>query len=129
MNKRRKVKELLSQLNKQPKCPFPPSRQKLSVPTAHGVYVIRNKQHRAMHVGRTLYGQDGLLQRLKNHLAGKSSFVRACFHGKGASLRRGFTYQFLKVADAEQRLLLEYAATVWHCPKHLAVGSKSPAVF
>jgi hypothetical protein len=67
-------------------------------------------------------GHNGLRQRLQNHLQGQSSFVRAHFRGNGGRLRGKCTFQVLVVPRDRPRALLEYAATVWHCPKHLGLG-------
>jgi hypothetical protein len=66
-----------------------------------------------------------LRQRLKNHVCGQSSFVRASLGGDATKLRNGCTYQLLRVPQARDRVLLEYYATVFLNPKHLGVGEKS----
>ena len=117
-----RIKKLFAKLNKQPRIGFPKSRQRLQAPDTHGVYVIRNRRNRVMHVGRTQYGKSGLHQRLKNHVCGQSSFVQACLRGDATKLRNGYTYQLLSVPKARDRVLLEYLATVILNPKHLGVG-------
>lgn len=117
-----RIKELFAALEKQPLVPFPATRVKLEAPPSHGVYVIRSRGKRVLHVGRTLYGKSGLRQRLRNHITGQSSFVRTTLHGDATKLRQGCTYQFFRVPNARDRLLLEYYATVCLCPKHLGVG-------
>lgn len=116
------IKRRFAELQKQLPVSFPRPREKLQAPLAHGVYVIRSRGNRVLHVGRTLYGKFGLRQRLRDHIAGQSSFVRTTLHGDATKLRQGCTYQFLSVPNARERLLLEYYATVCLCPKHLGVG-------
>ena len=77
-----------------------------------------------MHVGRTVRGTGGLVQRLTNHLRRQSSFTKVHLHGNGDRLRRGCAFQFLVVRKRRSRALLEHAATAWHCPAHLGVGVK-----
>lgn len=122
MTERQKIRNLLSRLNRQPLRSFPPERQRLNAPKAHGVYVIRNRNKRVVHVGRTLRGKNGLAQRLRNHLQAQSSFVIAHLNGDGNKLRNGFTYQYLEVKNDRARALLEHCATAWHCPLHLGLG-------
>ena len=124
MKERKRIEALLKLLHRQKEYAFPPAGQPLEAPSKPGVYVIRDPKGRTMHVGRTVRGREGLLQRLKNHLAGKSSFMRACMPENRSKLRKGFTFQFLVVPDDRERVLLEYSATVWHCPVHLGVGAK-----
>jgi hypothetical protein len=112
------------QLNSQQIQPFPKLGARLEVPSTHGVYVIREPRGRIAHVGRTVRGRAGLLQRLRNHLRGQSSFAIVQFRGKGEMLRRGYTFQFLEVPDGRARALLEFAATAWHCPHHLGIGAR-----
>jgi hypothetical protein len=123
MVERQKIKKLFQYLQKQEKQPFPQSRQRVNAPETHGVYVIRDPNQEVVHVGRTHRGQRGLRQRLENHLNGQSSFVYVHLHGKGSSLRGGFTFQYLEVKDDRERALLEHFATAWLCPKHLGVGA------
>ncbi len=86
------------------------------------MYIIR-KGETVLHVGRTLRGQDGLHQRLKNHLHGSSSFTREYLKGKGATLREsGYVYQFLELEDSRKRALLEAYAIGTLCPEHLGLG-------
>lgn len=92
------------------------------------MYVIRDPGRQVVHVGRTPRAKGGLHQRLYDHLAGRSSFVADYLKGKEWKLRGGFTFQYLEVPDHRQRVLLEYHATVVHCPKHLGDGSKTLVV-
>lgn len=126
MTERIHILKLLKQLRKQPLKRFPAPRERLEAPDAQGVYVIRDPKRVVLHVGRTLRGKKGLRQRLKNHLQAGSSFVIAYLRGNGKRLRSGYTYQCLEVSASRDRVLLEYAATVWHCPKHLGDGAGVP---
>lgn len=124
MIERARIQKLLTKLDLEPRHAFPRSGRPLEAPTAQGVYVLRQRSGRVWHVGRTVRGHNGLRQRLTDHLRGTSSFAHRCLGRNGGRLRRGFTFQYLEVADPRQRALLEYAATVWHCPKHLGLGGK-----
>lgn len=116
------IKSLFLRLDKQPRISFPEVRGTLLAPKVHGVYVIRDKKGLAVHVGRTVRGKAGLHQRLNNHLQANSSFVIVCLGGDKKALRKSYTFQYLEVADARERALLEHFATAWHCPKHLGLG-------
>jgi hypothetical protein len=121
-NERQVIKDLFENLCSQPKRAFPQSRQPLDAPAKHGVYIIC-KGETVLHVGRTVSGQDGLYQRLNNHLHGSSSFTRGYLKGKGTTLREsGYTYQFLELEDSRKRALLEAYAIGMLCPEHLGVG-------
>jgi hypothetical protein len=125
MRERHAISRLLQSLKKQRAFSFPARRQQFSVPEKHGVYVVSDSKERAVHVGRTVSGKAGLRQRLTNHLRGKSSFARKYLRGRGDKLRSGYAYRYIEVPDSRKRVLLEYAATVWYCPKHLGVGIKN----
>jgi hypothetical protein len=116
------VKRLLVKLCKQPKRSFPKPRQTLDAPAKPGVYIIRKKDA-VLHVGRTLRGNGGIHQRLKNHLYGSSSFTKKYMKGKGKTLREdGYTYQYLELKDPRKRSLLEAYAVGTLCPKHIGLG-------
>jgi hypothetical protein len=120
------IRRLFKRLDQQPHLRFPKLRESLDAPKEHhGVYVIRNPRGRVEHVGRTLRGRDRLLQRLRNHLRGQSSYIRKHHAGDGNILRSGYTYQYLAVANDRARALLEHYATAWHCPVHLGLGLHS----
>lgn len=89
-----------------------------------GVYVIRDLRETVLHVGRTLRSENGLYQRLYDHLYGRSSFVFAYFGGDGAKLRGTHTYQVLPEANARMRALLEAHSISQLCPKHLGTGEE-----
>jgi excinuclease UvrABC nuclease subunit len=126
MTERSRISKLLRRLHRQPLRRFPALHEQLDAPNAQGVYVLRDPKRKVLHVGRTLRGKNGLRQRLKNHLNAASSFVIAHLRGNGKRLRSGYTFQYLEVPNSRERILLEYAATVWHCPKHLGDGAGVP---
>lgn len=123
MSERQQIKSLFKTLDRQPEALFPMPGARLAITSAQGVYVIRGKDRVVMHVGRTLRAKEGLLQRIGDHTAGKSSFVREYLKGRREVLRHGCTHQFLEVSDDRQRALLEHYAIAWHCPKHLGIGA------
>jgi hypothetical protein len=124
VTERDRLKRLLVKLRAQPLLPFPQSGARLDTPSKQGVYVIRDRNRRVLHVGRTSRAKNGLRQRLANHIHSKSSFSIDYLRRDGSRLRRGYTYQYLVVSNPRTRVLVEYAATVWFCPAHLGDGSK-----
>ena len=120
---RKRIEKLFARLQKQPTSRFPKVGVALVAPATHGVYVLRDRANKVVHVGRTVRGRNGISQRLYNHLRGQSSFVNAHLDGHGERLRTGYTFQFLEVADDRERALLEYFATAWFCPTHLGLGA------
>jgi hypothetical protein len=126
MRERNRVEILFDSLEARPRCKFPAAAGHVEAPKdALGVYVIRNAEGIVVHVGRTTRARNGIHQRLRNHLAGKSSFVRSMLDGNGGLLRGSYTYQFLEVADARERALLEHLATGRHCPLYLGLSKES----
>ncbi len=119
------IKTLFERLQKQETCHFPKAGERLVAPPTHGVYVIRDPSRKVVHVGRTVRGRNGLLQRLYQHLRGQSSFVQVHLNGNCSQLRGGYTFQYLEVPDDRERALLECFATAWLCPEHLGVGAKT----
>ena len=118
------IKTLFEALWSQPRRAFPPHRQRLDAPSNHGVYII-SKDEAILHVGRTIRGQDGLRQRLKDHLHGSSSFANEYLKGNGTVLREsGYAYQFLELEDARKRALLEAYTIGVLCPRHIGIGEK-----
>ncbi|MCK4403819.1 MAG: hypothetical protein KAW02_01890 [candidate division Zixibacteria bacterium] len=83
-----------------------------------------NRNDRVVHVGRTRKAKDGIHQRLKNHLYGRSSFADHCLSGKGSKLRRGYKYRYLEVENGRERALLESYAIGHLCPLHLGLGEE-----
>lgn len=116
------VKGQFRLLLRQNKHRFPKLRQTLNAPTEQGVYIIR-RNDTVLHVGRTLRGEKGLQQRLKNHLTGASSFTKQYLKGNGAELRNGYNYQFLIIEDNRLRALVEAYTIGMLCPMHIGLGS------
>ncbi|UMR29228.1 GIY-YIG nuclease family protein [Massilia sp. MB5] len=126
MHERVRIQRLLEDLNSAPICAFPVGRASIEVPKTLGVYVILDPDQSVMYVGRTTKARNGLHQRLRNHMAGKSALVKTLFNGDTSRLRKGYSYQFLEVSDDRERALLEHIATAWHCPTVLGL-SASPS--
>jgi len=118
----KEIMRLFKELLRQPICKFPTKGRTLRAPNTHGVYVIRNENNHVVHVGRTQRAKAGLHKRLCDHLSGNSSFKRDYLRGDGSQLRRGYSFQHLKVQDPRQRALLELLAAGSLCPLHLGVG-------
>lgn len=121
-SERNHIDSLLRKLDSQPLQVFPVPRGKLEAPSTQGVYLIRSAAGEVLHVGRTVSGKDGLAQRLRNHLYGKSSFVRCYLNGDAGKLRKGLTFQCIEVTGDRERALLEHWAVAWYCPAHLGLG-------
>jgi hypothetical protein len=122
MVERQEIDKLFESLLQQPKHAFPLLRQSVEIPAKHGVYVIYHEED-VLHVGRTTRAKEGLQQRLRNHLQGKSSFVRAYLSGDGNKLRsKSVTFQYLEVPDPRKRALLESLSIGKLCPQHIGVG-------
>lgn len=118
-----KIRGLFQQLLAQPKYRFPKARKHLDAPTERGVYIIR-KGETVQHVGSTPLAQDGISQRLSDHLYGRSSFIQGDLHqGIGSTLREDeYTYQCLCVPNSRDRTLLEALAIGTLCPEHVGKG-------
>jgi len=122
-SERQEVKKIFAKLCKQRPQTFPQFREPLDAPLKPGVYVIR-KGKNVLHVGRTSSAKYGIYQRLYNHLNGASSFTDKYLDGKGETLRKGHTYQYLVVKDKRLRAFLEAYAIGMLCPKHIGLGVK-----
>ncbi len=88
----------------------------------HAVYIIYNPEGIVEHVGRSVRGRKGLVQRLTNHLYGNSSFVIKHLSGKGKKLRQGYQFQYLEIEDDRKRALVECLAAGELCPAHVGLG-------
>jgi len=75
-----------------------------------------------LHVGSTPRARGGVAQRLKDHLAARSSFVIKALDGKGSRLRQGYRFQYLFVSNSRQRALLEALGIGVLCPRHIGHG-------
>jgi hypothetical protein len=103
---------------------LPASRRDIDAPETQGVYIIYGDYNRVLHVGKSARGKKGLLQRLKNHWDGKSSFVGSYLDRDATALRAGFKYRYLEIDDARSRALLEMYATAKLCPLHLGLNDR-----
>ena len=117
------VRELFRRLYRAQSHPFPVSGRALLCPPRQGVYLIMDRKGRVSHVGRTTRAQRGLLDRLRAHLRGRSSFVRLFLKGRRDLLRRGYTYSWIEVRSPRLRALLEAYTTGFLCPRHIGTGS------
>jgi hypothetical protein len=86
---------------------FPGSRKRLLCSRKQGVYVIFDRVGRVAHVGRTTRARAGLFQRLRAHLAGRSSFVIKFLGSKPARLRQGYCFAFVEIGNSRMRALVE----------------------
>ena len=119
----KKIQKLLQKLIRSESHSFPPKYKPLEAPTEHGVYIIYNSQDQVVHVGRSVSGQEGLHQRLTDHLQGASSFTNNYLKGDGSKLRNGYKFKYLVIADPRKRALVEALAIGTLCPLHLGLGS------
>jgi len=120
----KKIQKLLQKLINSESHSFPPHRQPLNAPTENGVYIIYNSQDQVVHVGRSVSGQEGLHQRLTDHLHTNSSFTINYpeLEGDGSKLRDGYKFKYLVIHDDKKRALVEALATGSLCPLHLGLG-------
>ncbi|MCE1169387.1 MAG: GIY-YIG nuclease family protein [Sphingobacteriia bacterium] len=114
-----KVEELFGQLINSEYYLFPKPGNKIDAPNEKGVYIIFDSNCEVVHVGRTPRAKNGILQRLKDHLAGNSSFVKHYLNGDRLKLRQGYRFKCLVVQDERERALLEYYTIGHLCPKHI----------
>ena len=101
---------------------FPQPNQRLEAPTYKGVYLILGPRGAVLHVGSTPRAKNGIRQRLHGHLASRSSFVNIYMNNDGDLLREGYKFQYVRVANARQRALLEAYAIGQLLPKHIGAG-------
>jgi hypothetical protein len=115
----RKIEALYNKLIASESYAFPKKGEVLAAPKERGIYIILSNRGTVLHVGNTPRAKNGIYQRLKNHLAGSSSFTRKHLNGNGSKLRKGHCYKYLPVANPRHRALLEAYAIGSLCPKHL----------
>jgi hypothetical protein len=118
----RKVRALFAQLKRAPLRRFPELRTELDAPTGLGVYVIYDPKGRVAHVGRTPRAAGGIAQRLRNHMAGASSFTNKQLKGDGSKLRGRYKYRCIEVRTKRHCALLEAYAIGSLCPIHIGTG-------
>jgi hypothetical protein len=123
-NETKQISALFGKLCAQSFHQFPKSRQPLDATDEQGVYIIRSRSGKVLHVGRTPRAKDGIYQRLYDHLYGRSSFVYQYLDQDGSKLRNGYQYQYLAVSNSRQRALLEAYATAHLCPAHIGLGKE-----
>ena len=85
-----KLRKLLNQLTRAERKPFPCLRESLDAPDLQGVYIIYEPLGRVVHVGCTPRARGGIAQRLRDHMANRSSFTTKFLEGEGSKLRRGY---------------------------------------
>jgi len=117
-HEQRRIEKLFDNLIESPRKRFPKPHQALRETKEKGVYIIFNSKMRILHVGSTPRADEGITQRLKNHLAGQSSFVDYYLEGKREKIRR-FFYRCLEVDKSRDRALVESYAIGRLCPAHL----------
>jgi len=118
----RAVRAYFAHLRRASRHRFPEKGQPLLSPPRHGVYLIVDPAGRVAHVGRTTRARAGLLQRLRAHLAGRSSFVILFLRHRASRLRRGYSYSWVEIANPRLRALVEAYATGVLCPRHIGTG-------
>jgi len=122
MTEERKIKQLFRQLNSSRVYKFPPRGEDLIAPIEQGIYVIYDTKGLVVHVGRTQRGENGLRQRLNNHLRDQSSFAKSFLGKNGNRLRVGYKFRYLIIKDSRERALVEALAIGKLCPRHLGLG-------
>lgn len=118
----KKVRRLFERLKRAPRYSFPERGGDLECPPRHGVYLIFDPRGRVAHVGRTTRAPNGLLQRLRGHLGGRSSFVKLYLKGSRERLRAGYKYAWIEVSNPRLRVLCEAYATGRFCPRHIGTS-------
>ena len=116
------IERLFGRLTSARERSFPVAGKAIDAPDKKGVYVIYNAQGRALHVGSTPRAKGGIAQRLRDHLAARSSFVQKHYHGDGTILRKGHTFRSIVVQDARRRALLEAYTIGCLAPLHIGHG-------
>jgi hypothetical protein len=116
------IQKLLAKLMREKCYSFPKLRRKLEVKKGRGVYIIYSPKGRVAHVGSTPRGKGGVAQRLRDHLAGNSSFVQKVSNGDGSKLRKGYKFRCLVIRDGRHRALVEAAGIGQLCPEHIGHG-------
>jgi hypothetical protein len=124
---REKLSKLFDELINAPKQNFPRSRERLKAPPDKGVYVIYNPEGKPAHVGSTPRGKGGIHQRLRDHLAGRSSFTVKYLDRHPEKLREGYEFCCIIVPDGRLRALLEAYAIGQFCPAHIGLTSGEEA--
>ena len=119
------IEGLLAKSLQKPCFMFPALREKLDAPNEKGVYINYSPDDEVLHVGRTPSAKGGLGQRLRNHLAGSSSFARIYLKRNGARLRDGYKFRCLVIKNSRHRALVEALGIVQLCLAHIGIAEKS----
>lgn len=101
---------------------FPKPRETLDAPTKKGVYVIFDSKGKVLHIGCTPRVKEGISQRLKDHMYGRSSFTYNYLEGDGGRLRGKFKFKYVLVGNEKLRAYLEAYAIGCLCPEHIGAG-------
>ena len=101
---------------------FPAPGSRIEAATEKGVYIIYSPRGRVLHVGGTPRGRRGVAQRLRDDLAGKSSFVQKYLNGHGRLLREGYKFRYLVITKGRDRALVEALGIGKLCPDHIGHG-------
>ncbi len=124
MKRPHKIKKLFDKLIQQPINYFPLPRTKWDMTNQHGVYVIYSPENKVLHVGKSSRGENGLRQRLYNHLHGASSFSQQYLSIRMVNLRERYYFKFILVSDAKDRAYLENLTSGMLCPEHIGTSEK-----
>ena len=119
---RKLVRAYFARLRRARRHPLPSTGRLLVCPPKHGVYIIFDAAGKVAHVGRTTRAKAGILQRIRAHLAGRSSFVIIFLKRNRQLLRKGYSYCWVEIANARVRALVEAYATGVLCPRHIGTG-------
>jgi len=122
MSEQQTLKRLFAEITHAPLQTFPNRRERLNAPKRRGVYVIYTPRGNVAHVGMTPRAQEGIYQRLRDHMSGNSSFTIQHLKRKGSKLRGRYTYRCIVVKNRRHRALLEAYATGLLCPAHIGLG-------
>jgi excinuclease UvrABC nuclease subunit len=122
-----RVRQLFDRLLGAPMLAFPRNRGPIDAPPKQGVYIIYDSDEKVLHVGRTLRAREGLRDRLRAHLRGRSSFVVSFLKGERHLLRDGHSFRYLEWDNDRDRALLEAYATGSLCPAHIGLGRSTKA--
>lgn len=117
------IERLFGRLTSARERSFPVTGEAIEAPDKKGVYIIYNPRGRVLHVGSTPRARGGIAQRLRDHLAGRSSFIHIYYNKKnGSILRKGHSFRCIVVQDARRRALLEAYAIGCLAPLHIGHG-------
>lgn len=122
------IKQRFAKLQRAPLRTFPAPYEKLEAPNTPGVYIIYSPRGVVLHVGSTPKARNGIAQRLRDHLATRSSFTLQYKRLKrnGSNLRNGYKFRWLPVRKRRFRALLEAYAIGCLFPEHLGHGNPLP---